>query len=99
MRDDGHNSVRRNRHPQVGFEGRCLLLTCSQHRAWNKARAKNKNSARQDSLQKASSPVIMIYIIMIYISMTYISADNAADAFARLLADILYNLHAVSFAA
>ena len=94
MRDDGDNSVGRNRHPQVGFEGRCLLLTCGQHRAWNKTRAKNKNAARQDSLQKASSPVSMIYI-----SMTYISADNAADAFARLLADILDNLHAVSFAA
>src|SRR3979411_2850160 len=98
MSDDGDNSVGRNRHPQVGFEGRCLLLTCGQHRAWNKARAKNKNAARQDSLQKASSPVIMIYIIMIYISMTYISAD-AADAFARLLADILDDVHAVSFAA
>src|ERR1700732_1137480 len=99
MGDDGDNSVGRNRHPQVGFEGRCLLLTCGKHRAWNDARAENKNAARQDALQKASSPVIMIYISMIYTSMIYISADIAADVFARLLADILDNIHAVSFAA
>src|ERR1700694_5333787 len=98
MGDDGDNSVGRNRHPQVGFEGRCLLLTCGQHRPWNDARAENKNAACQDSLQKASSPVIMINIGMIYIGMIYISADLAADVFAHLLADILDDIHAVSFA-